>query len=318
MVEGIRGLVIVKPLTEDEIDPPLLLRRFVTTGSLLLLFVITLPPLGLPTALAQEAYVKLFSESPNGVNILIATKSQMLGGGDEASLAFDLVLQSRSTGIRRIISESPTVLVASFSPDSQWITYTSSLEKIYVASVFDEATQFFVNGFSVGVAWHPDSKLLFYAKRDDANDDESDIWVLNLATRKERQLTRKSGHHSQPVVSPDGDRILFVSTRTAVGSLWLFDLRTNSEVQVTNQGLTTGRGRPESFVPLPCCNGGFLWSHSDMLVWTSDDGVWALDLGTKAARKIHDERGSVRWVVEGQEVVIESERGTVRKRVETR
>lgn len=312
--EVTRGVVMQKPLTGDKMNLPPLLKHFATTGLFLLLCIITFSFLG-PTASAQGTYVKLFSE--NDVNLLIGTTSKMIGAGDEASLAFDLVLQSKTTGLRRTIAESPTVLAASFSPDNQWITYTTSLENIHVASVF-ETTQFFVNGFSVGVAWSPDSKILSYVKRDDLNDDESDIWVLDLRTRKERQLTRKSGHHSQPVISPDGDRILFVSTRTGVGSLWLLDLRTKSEMQVTNQGLKPGRGRPDSFVPLPCCGGGPLWSYSDKLVWPSEDGIWALDLNTKAARKIHNERGSVRWVVEGQEVAIESERGMVRKRVETR
>jgi Tol biopolymer transport system component len=50
---------------------------------------------------------------------------------------------------------------------------------------------------------------------------------VNRQTRETEQITKHVAKDDQPIFSPDGLSILFVSNRTGNSSLWLFDLNSN-------------------------------------------------------------------------------------------
>ncbi len=68
------------------------------------------------------------------------------------------------------------------------------------------------------VAPSPDGKWLLYRTNYTGEPDHSskfDLWLLDLATRAPRQLTRRNGQERSPVWSPDSARVAFLAPRVA-------------------------------------------------------------------------------------------------------
>jgi len=64
----------------------------------------------------------------------------------------------------------------------------------------------------------PDGKWLLYRTNYTGDPDHTskfDLWLLDIATRKPRQLTRRVGQERSPVWSPDSTRVAFLAPRVA-------------------------------------------------------------------------------------------------------
>lgn len=88
------------------------------------------------------------------------------------------------------------------------------------------------------VVLHPDGPLVV---REGTAPGETSLWLNG------RELAPAPGADDQPFVLPDG-RIVFVSTRTTVASVWILD--GGEARQLTNVGLVAGRPL-DGFVPPP-------------------------------------------------------------------
>jgi Tol biopolymer transport system component len=64
---------------------------------------------------------------------------------------------------------------------------------------------------------------------------ELDLWIHDLATGEERNITSSWGYDAEATVSPMGDRMVFTSTRSGDIELWTCDLDGTNLVQVTDQ-----------------------------------------------------------------------------------
>ena len=78
-------------------------------------------------------------------------------------------------------------------------------------------------GYAIrSVTWSPDGQTLFFTA-DELEDDEynseltADIFAISASGGPVRKLTRNPGSETDPVVSPTGDRLAFVQTRTRGG-----------------------------------------------------------------------------------------------------
>jgi len=107
---------------------------------------------------------------------------------------------------------------------------------------------------------------------------ESDLWLVE-ANGAATPLCPALGPDEMPVALPDG-RVVFLSGRTTVASLFIADPSTGIATQLTNHGLVAGKPWP-SFVPPPSreaeVEGGAL---------RYDDGSgrrWRVDLATGKA-----------------------------------
>jgi len=79
---------------------------------------------------------------------------------------------------------------------------------------------------------------------------EFDIYVQDLATGKERALTTEWGYDAEATISPDGQRMVFTSTRSGDLELWTMKVDGSDPRQITNT---------------PGYDGGAFYSH---------DGQW--------------------------------------------
>lgn len=116
--------------------------------------------------------------------------------------------------------------------------------------------------------------------RADGTPGESDLWLIPVDPEApERRLFPGPGADERPTLLPDG-RVTFVSTRSTVPSLWLGDLRTGALVQLTNRGLSAGRGLV-GLVPPPH---GPIAVDGGALSWDAGGGV-RVELAVPPARE---------------------------------
>lgn len=97
----------------------------------------------------------------------------------------------------------------------------NSLKKITVEEGKDE-------GLS-GLSSSPDGKIVYTVRTDDA----INIWIVNADSSNNRQLTFEQNVNMQPIVSPDGKYIVFISTRSGNPILWRMNIDGSEQQALT-------------------------------------------------------------------------------------
>jgi Tol biopolymer transport system component len=80
-----------------------------------------------------------------------------------------------------------------------------------------------------GFCWTPNGQIVYRA----LGSEGLDLWVADLQTGDRAQLTAESGNNFQPVVSPDGQYIVFTSERTGQTNIWRMDIDASDVRQLT-------------------------------------------------------------------------------------
>lgn len=141
---------------------------------------------------------------------------------------------------RFLTDGSNLVLTPRFSPTLQEITYLSYFNdtpRVYLFEI-ESGRQELLGGFK-GMTFAPrfttdgKSVLMSYAK-----EGNSDIWRMDLSTRRPTQLTKHSAIDTSPSAAPDGDQVAFNSDRGGSPQLYVMD-RNGSNVR----RISFGRGR---------------------------------------------------------------------------
>ncbi|MCK6511154.1 hypothetical protein L6R29_14420 [Myxococcota bacterium] len=148
-------------------------------------------------------------------------------------------------------------------------------------------------------SWKEDgSQLLFSQKQDMIS---QSLQIYDLQSKAIRQLLAQEPGLAQPIWSPRGDAVIFISTRTGIASLWRLDLSQTTPRQITNQGLSLGQGLPAQFVPPPHL-GRILWAGY-WLVYDSGDALWAVHDNGQSQRKLADSSPlRFQWTLPGQQI----------------
>ena len=111
---------------------------------------------------------------------------------------------------------------------------STSIPAFHVASAGDtgHATQITNTNFDGldGLAWAPDGKLVYTLN----TGGEENLWLVDAKGTTPRQLTSHGGINRQPVVSPDGRYIVFVSNRTGRQHLWRIDIDGQRPLELTH------------------------------------------------------------------------------------
>lgn len=140
--------------------------------------------------------------------------------------------------------------------------------------VMGSSTRTVDRGVDRRLAIAPDESFIVYAKLGFMQ--ETDLWRVNLPDGAAVPLTDWRGSEDRPVISPDGERMAFVSGKTGVASWYVVDLPPGGTVipvdlavQLTNTTLGPLRpGFPRTgFTPPP--------SGTDYS-WTPDGLSWSV------------------------------------------
>jgi Tol biopolymer transport system component len=148
---------------------------------------------------------------------------------------------------------------ADFSPavsrDGKWLAFVSER-----SGNLDVWVKRMPNGETVQVtthqaddtepAWSPDGKRLVYlSKRRDA---QGDLWMVKFDPRKDGkpagdpvQLTTHLGMDRKPSFSPDGRKIVYVSDEGGTQNLWIYDIASATNRQLTRNGGTDPTWSPD-------------------------------------------------------------------------
>jgi TolB protein len=86
-----------------------------------------------------------------------------------------------------------------------------------------------------GAAWHPEGSRITYAFRSQSGH-RYDIAVTDLVTEETRILTSGPGSNEAPSFSPDGERIVFESSRDGSIQIWVIDADGGNLRRLTSEG----------------------------------------------------------------------------------
>lgn len=130
-----------------------------------------------------------------------------------------------------------------FSPDGSQIAFVSNKDgspKIYVMKVPKPGTLLknikaslitCANRENTAPAWSPDGKKIAYSAKGSG---ERQIWIYDIATRKEMPLTKGSGNKENPAWASDSLHIVYNSSDNKSCDIYLIDLNGSDPVRLTS------------------------------------------------------------------------------------
>ena len=138
--------------------------------------------------------------------------------------------------LRRLTNDHTVNLSPAWSPDGNWIIYTSYAARnpdliMINATGGKRQTLHRLPGLNAAPAWSPDMQKIAIVLSRDQN---SEIYILN----KDRQLGRLTRHFNidtSPTWSPDGKKIAFTSDRSGAGApqIYIMDSSKGDQSKVT-------------------------------------------------------------------------------------
>jgi Tol biopolymer transport system component len=184
-----------------------------------------------------------FDFSPDGQQLVFAAKS---GGGD----AIYVMRTDDGTLLRRLAFALDGIANPSFSPDGEQIVFVglqggrsdlylvqsdgTNLRRLTDDRYMDFSPRFAPDGravvFVTDEGGETDFENLIFA--------DPRLAILDLESGKVRVLPEMPGTNTGPHFFPDGKRILYVSDRTGIANLYIRDLETGRDAQITD--LLTG------------------------------------------------------------------------------
>jgi tricorn protease len=119
--------------------------------------------------------------------------------------------------------------IDAWSPDSTRVAWTGD-NRLFVTNVETGATtelgHNIAGGYSV-TSFSPDGRWLVFHKRDE--DMNSDVFLFEVDTRRELNVTQSLFSESQGTITPDGTKVVFVSDRSSSNQLWMVPLTRQTE-----------------------------------------------------------------------------------------
>src|SRR5262249_16945291 len=139
---------------------------------------------------------------------------------------------------------------AVWSPDGKRLIYQSipssgSIFDLYTMSAEGGAPELLLHSTSNKLPsdWSADGRFLLFDE-DHANEG-TDVWMLDLTTRKASPLLATKADEKDAHFSPDGRWIVFVSDQSGRPEVYLQTLDGSTRLQVSSEGGDEPRWRPD-------------------------------------------------------------------------
>lgn len=177
------------------------------------------------------------------------------------------------------------VLNPTFSPDGKHIAFeglAQGITDLYVADVNGKDVRHLTQDRygDLQPAWSPDGTRIAFASDRGTTDlatlnvGKMQICILDVGNGTISVLPNQAGMNINPVWSPDGTSIAYVSDRSGTQNIYVRDLRTNADLRMTNV-----QGGVSSYTEE---SPAITWSRgTDRLAFTNFDNedftVWAID-----------------------------------------
>ena len=116
---------------------------------------------------------------------------------------------------RRANEQIKNLLTGQWSPDGKRVFFRKDGEtykNVYLANA-DGSDERQLPLDTLPSGWSPDGTKLVYARISDNDKTDAEIYVYDIETRKRVNLTNHPAFDADPLFSPDGAQITFVSSR---------------------------------------------------------------------------------------------------------
>jgi len=123
------------------------------------------------------------------------------------------MINADGSGLRKITSGANNNGFAAYSPDGKRIVYRTmgpDGEGLRIMNMEDRSVTALTAGYDNFPAWSPRGDLIAFMRK--VNGD-FDIFTVRPDGKDVRQLTHSKGNDAHPAFSPDGEKIMFSSTR---------------------------------------------------------------------------------------------------------
>jgi Tol biopolymer transport system component len=157
----------------------------------------------------------------------------LLSGRDAPDVNDQVWILSLPDGaVRQISFDSSSLYVYNASTDFTKIVASQSIldTQIWISPAGPSSPPQPMIAAQFDLAMTADGKVIFPAP----DSVGADIWIMNRDGTGRRQLTHDTSIERNPVVSPDGSYIVFVSGDRGKKNIWRMDLAGGSPVQLTN------------------------------------------------------------------------------------
>ncbi len=189
-------------------------------------------------------YTSGISFSPNGENLVFVSKSK----GEDA-LNF-LKLKNRKIYLRKKFGLK-SIISPAWSPDGKDVVFTAlsgpARDLFMIDFETDSLIQLTGDRYDdIDVAWFPDNRRIIFSSDRPHPDNHQPIdttmldygrynlQIMDLESGKITPLLAGAGQNTEPAVSPDGERIAFVSNRNGTDNIYIYYVDSARVMAITN------------------------------------------------------------------------------------
>ncbi|WP_296260991.1 S41 family peptidase [uncultured Phocaeicola sp.] len=237
----------------------------------------------------QHSYESTPVWSPDGKQIAFA--SDRFGNMDV------FIMSSEGGEARRLTFNSASEIPSAFTPDGKQVLFSASIQDpagsaLFPTNAMTELYQVPAEGGRtiqlIGtpaemVCYAPSGEFFLYQDRKGFEDEwrkhhtssiTRDIWMYDTTNGKHTNLTNRAGEDRNPVLSPDGKQVYFLSERDGGSfNVYRFPLDQPKEVQA----VTSFKGNPVRFLSV---------SRNGTLCYTYDGVLYTQSLQAGQAKKV--------------------------------